>query len=89
MAGDPLVDGVRESVARHAQPAIAQGMSVHVAGLGLDAERRGAVASAIGQVLSIDRYGVGPAWAPSPVSGPTAGDGRAECKDAECSRSTT
>ena len=59
-AGDPFVDGVRESVVRHAQPTIAQGVSVHAAGLGPDAELRGAIASAINQVLSTDRDGIGP-----------------------------
>lgn len=54
-AGAPFADGVREAVVRHAQPTIAQGVRVHLAGLGADAALRGAIASAVDQVLSTDR----------------------------------
>jgi predicted NBD/HSP70 family sugar kinase len=47
-AGEPFAAGIRESVARYAQPAGAQAAEVITGQLGAEAEVRGAVAAAIG-----------------------------------------
>jgi predicted NBD/HSP70 family sugar kinase len=39
----PLIDGVRESIQRHAQPAIADALRVQPATLGIDTELIGAL----------------------------------------------
>ncbi|MEU6849616.1 ROK family protein [Actinacidiphila alni] len=46
-AGEPFAAGIRESVARYAQPASARAAEVITGGLGADAEVRGAVATAV------------------------------------------
>ena len=46
-AGELFAAGVRESVARYAQPASAQAVEVIIGGLGAEAEVRGAVATAL------------------------------------------
>lgn len=47
-AGEPFAAGIRESVARYAQPAGAQAAEVITGQLGAEAEVRGAVAAAVG-----------------------------------------
>jgi predicted NBD/HSP70 family sugar kinase len=46
-AGEPFAAGIRESVARYAQPASAQAAEVVTGRLGADAEVRGAIATAV------------------------------------------
>lgn len=46
-AGAPLVDGVRESIVRYAQPSTAEAVHVKSAWLGLRSEVLGAVAVAV------------------------------------------
>ena len=48
-AGQPLVAGVRESIDRYTQPAIAQAVDVRAAGLGLRSELMGAISRAMDQ----------------------------------------
>jgi predicted NBD/HSP70 family sugar kinase len=47
-AGAPLLDGIRESIDRHAQPAIAQAVQIMPGALGERAEVLGALATIIG-----------------------------------------
>jgi predicted NBD/HSP70 family sugar kinase len=53
VAGQPLVAGVRESIDRYAQPAIAEAVQVLAAGLGARSELMGAVALAAGHVAGL------------------------------------
>ena len=46
-AGEPLLVGIRESIDRYAQPAVAGAVRTHIAKLGLRAELMGAVATAL------------------------------------------
>lgn len=45
-AGQPLVDGARESINRYAQPAMAEAVEIRTAALGLRSEVLGAIATA-------------------------------------------
>ncbi|MEV4559974.1 ROK family transcriptional regulator [Kitasatospora sp. NPDC049285] len=47
LAGAPLVAGIRESVDRHAQPAVAEAVDIQVSGLGLRSELYGAIDAAV------------------------------------------
>lgn len=54
--GEPFAEGVRESVARYAQPASAQAARVLTAQLGPDAELRGAIATAVATAQPADSH---------------------------------
>ncbi|OKJ17383.1 hypothetical protein AMK19_00915 [Kitasatospora sp. CB01950] len=47
LAGQPLINGIRESVDRHAQPAVAEAVEIRASRLGLRSELYGAIDAAI------------------------------------------
>lgn len=57
-AGEPFAAGIRESVARYAQPASAQAAEVITGRLGADAEVRGAIATAVAATTQLRTTGV-------------------------------
>ena len=74
-AGEPLLGGIREAVARHALPAAVQGVRVVVGELGDRAEVVGALASVIGNTEALRSNGL-PAFSKFAATGAPAGASR-------------